>query len=76
MAKIDALNFHPQGSDGPMVIALNRYNKSRVLAEVSGDLSRICDITAHELARTHASYYYNNDSKRTKGVSHPHLALQ
>jgi len=36
-------------------------------AEMSGDVSRICDITAHDLARTHVSYY-NNDAKRTKGM--------
>ena len=36
-------------------------------AEMSEDVSRICDITAHDLARTHISYY-NDDSKRTKGI--------
>jgi len=36
-------------------------------AEMSGDVSRICDIIAHDLARTHVSYY-NNDAKRTKGM--------
>ena len=30
-------------------------------------MSRICDITAHDLARTHVSYY-NDDAKRTKGM--------
>jgi len=35
-------------------------------AEMSGDVSRICDITAHDLAQTHVSYY-NDDTKRTKG---------
>ena len=30
-------------------------------------MSRICDIIAHDLARTHVSYY-NDDAKRTKGV--------
>ena len=36
-------------------------------AEMSEDVSRICDITAHDLARTH--YPYNNDdAKRTKGM--------
>ena len=34
---------------------------------MSGDVSRICDIIAHELARTRVSYY-NADAKRTKGV--------
>ena len=29
--------------------------------------SRICDIIAHELARTHVSYY-NDDAIRTKGM--------
>jgi len=32
-----------------------------------GDVSRICDIIAHDLARTHVSYY-NDDAKRTKGM--------
>jgi len=36
-------------------------------AEMSEDVSRICDITAHDLARTHVSYY-NNDAKRAKGM--------
>jgi len=31
------------------------------------DMSRICDIIAHDLARTHVSYY-NDDAKRTKGM--------
>ena len=30
-------------------------------------MSRICGIIAHDLARTHVSYY-NGDSKRTKGM--------
>ena len=34
---------------------------------MSEDVSRICDITAHDLARTHVSYY-NDDAKRTKGM--------
>ena len=34
---------------------------------MSEDLSRICDIIAHDLARTHVSYY-NDDAKRTKGM--------
>ena len=59
-----------------MMISVNRqwYNGGRVLvfvmgafAEMSGDVSRISDITAHDLARTHVSYY-NDDTKRTKGV--------
>ena len=36
-------------------------------AEMSEDVSRTCDITAHDLARTHVSYY-NDDTKRTKGM--------
>ena len=36
-------------------------------AEMSEDVSRICDIIAHDLARTHVSYY-NDDAKRTKGM--------
>ena len=36
-------------------------------AGMSGDVSRICDIIAHDLARTHVSYY-NDDAKRTKGM--------
>jgi hypothetical protein len=34
---------------------------------MSEDVSRICDIIAHELARIHVSYY-NNGAKRTKGM--------
>ena len=72
-ARIDELNGHLPGSDWPMVTALKMYNGGRVLvfvmgafAEMSGDVSRICDIIAHELAWTHVSYY-NDDAKRTKG---------
>ena len=36
-------------------------------AEMSEDVSRICVIIAHDLARTHVSYY-NDDAKRTKGM--------
>ena len=36
-------------------------------AEMSGDVSRICDIIAHELARTHFPYY-SGGAKRTKGM--------
>ena len=32
--------------------------------EMPGDVSRICDIIAHELARTHVSYC-NDDAKRS-----------
>ena len=66
--------LHPPGSDGQMLAALKRYNGGRVLvfvmgafAEMSEDVSRICDIIAHDLARTHVSYY-NDDAKRTKGM--------
>jgi len=72
--RIDELNGHPPGSEGPMATALKRYNGGRVLvlvvgafAEMSEDVSRICGITAHDLARTHVSYY-NGDAKRTKGM--------
>ena len=57
-----------------MATALEWYNGGRVLvfmvgafAEMSEDVSRICDITAHDLARTYVSYY-NDDAKRTKGM--------
>jgi len=36
-------------------------------AEMSGDVSRIRDIIANDLARAHVSYY-NDDAKRTKGA--------
>ena len=36
-------------------------------AEMSEDVSRICGIIAHDLARTHVSHY-NDDAKRTKGM--------
>ena len=36
------------------------------------DISRICDITAHDLARIHISYY-NSDTKRTKGMYRQHI---
>ena len=65
---------HPPGSDGPMANIFKRYNGGRVLvfvvgvfAEMSGDVSRIYGTTAHDLARTHVSYY-NDDAKRTKGM--------
>ena len=57
-----------------MVAALKRYNGGRVLVfavgafvEMSEDVSRICDTTAHDLARTHVSHY-NDDAERTKGM--------
>ena len=65
---------HPPGSDGRMATALKRFSVGWVLvfvvgafAEMSEDVSRICDIIAHDLARTHVSYY-NDDSRRTKGM--------
>ena len=77
-ARIGKLNGHPPGSDGPMATALKKYNGGRVLvfvmgafADMSGDVTRICDIIAHELARTHVSYY-NDDAKRTKGMYRTH----
>ena len=36
-------------------------------AEMSEDVSRICDIIARDLARTHVSCYIN-EAKRTKGM--------
>ena len=73
-ARIGELNGHPPGFDGPMATTLKRYNGGRVLvfvvgafAEMTEDVSRICGITAHDLARTHVSYY-NDDAKRTKGM--------
>jgi len=57
-----------------MATALKRYNGGRVLvfvvgtfADMSEDVSRICGIIAHDLERTHVSYY-NDDAKRTKGM--------
>ena len=70
----NSANGHPPGTDGPMVTALKGHNGGQVLvfvmgafAEMSGDVSRICGIIAHELARTHVSYY-NDDAKRTRGM--------
>ena len=46
-----------------MVAALKMHNGGRLLvfvmgafAELPEDVSRICDIIAHDLARTHVSY--------------------
>ena len=57
-----------------MLTALKKYNGDRVLVfvmgafgEMSGDVSRICDIIAHELARIYVSYH-NDDAKRAKGM--------
>ena len=78
-ARVDELNGHPPGSDGPMATALKRHNGGRVLvfvagafAEMSEDVSRICDIIAHDLARTHVSYY-NDGAKRIKGMYRHHI---
>jgi len=67
-AGIGELNGHPPGSAGPMATVLKRHNGGRVLvfvmgefAEMSEDVSRICGIIAHDLARTHVSYY-NDDA--------------
>jgi len=74
-ARIDELNGHSSGSDRPMVAALKRHNGGgRMLVFVMGkfagmseDVSRICEIIPHDLARTHVSYY-NDDAKRIKGM--------
>jgi len=57
-----------------MVATLKRHNGGRMLvfamgafAEMPGDVSRICGITAKDLARIHVSYY-NDDAQRTKGM--------
>ena len=57
-----------------MATALKTYNGGRVLvfvmsafAEMPADVSRICEIFAHDLARTHVSFY-NDDTRRTKGM--------
>jgi len=57
-----------------MATALKRHNGGRVLifvvgafAEISEDVSRICGVIAHDLARAHVSYY-NDDAKHTKGI--------
>ena len=52
-ARTGELNGHPSGSDGPMATALKKHNGGRVLVfvvgafvEMSGDVTRICDIIA------------------------------
>ena len=40
-----------QWLDGPYVLAI----VMGVFAEMPGDVSRICNFTAHDLARTHVS---------------------
>ena len=70
-AGICELNGHPPCSDGQtggrvLVFVVGAF------AEMSEDVSRICDIIAHDLARTHISYY-NDDSKRTKGMYRQHI---
>ena len=73
-ARIDELNGHLSGSNGPMVTALKRFNGGRMLvfvmgaiAEMPGDMSRICDITAHDLAWIHI-LYFNGGAQRTMGM--------
>ena len=63
-AGTDELNGSSPGSGGPMAIALKRHNGGRVLVFVTGafaempeDVSRICGITARDLAQTHVSYF-------------------
>ena len=41
-------------------------------AEMPEDVSRICVIIAHDLARTHVPYY-RDDARRTKGVYRQHI---
>jgi len=80
-ARIDELNGHSPRSDGPMVTALKRHNGGRLLVlamgafaemEMSGDVSHICEITAHDLARTHVSYYQHRGALRgtPKALAH------
>ena len=71
-AKINELNGHPPGTDGLIVTVLERFNGGRVLvfvmgtfAEMPGDVSRIQDITTHDLTRIHVSCY-NNYAKSIK----------
>jgi hypothetical protein len=78
-ARIDELNGHPSGSNGPMITALKKYNGARCRSSrwvrsprCRGDVSCICDIIAHELVWTHVSYY-NDDAKRTKGMYTQHI---
>ena len=56
VSRIDELNGHSLGSHRPMVTALKRYNGGWVLvfvvgafAEMPGGVSRIVEITAHDL---------------------------
>jgi len=60
-----------------MVTALKRHNGGRILvfvmsacAKIPGDVSRVCGIIFHDLARIHVSYY-NDDAKCTTGPSEP-----
>ena len=69
----------PTRYGGGRKVALKRYNGGRVLvfvisafAEMSEDVSCICDIIAHDLARTHVSYY-SDDAKRIKGMYRQHI---
>ena len=73
-ARIDELNGHPPGPDGPMITVPKGHNGGWVrvfvmgaFAEMPGDVSCICGIIAHELARAHVSYN-DDDAKRTRGM--------
>ena len=39
-------------------------------AEMPGDVSRICDITANDLARIHVSYYNGDAKRKIHGSAH------
>ena len=72
--KVERKARQRRGSFSKKKSTLKRYNGGRVLVfvvgaftEMSEDVSRICDITAHDLARTPVSYY-NDDAKHTKGM--------
>ena len=63
------------GAAGPGYLRMyERYNGGRVLvfvvgafAEMSEDVSRICDIIAHDLARTRVSYYNGSSHTTWRG---------
>ena len=47
-ARIDELNGHPPGSDGPMATALKRYDGGRVLVFVMGAFAEMSeDVEPH-----------------------------
>jgi len=70
-ARIDELNGHSSGSDGPMVTALKMVHRGpgaglrdgRVRGDARGREPHLCQ----DLARIHVSYY-NDDAERTKGM--------